>query len=176
MAKKKKIDEFTGEEVVETETLVLFWKPPASFSQWTPSPFVVDGVTYSCAEQFMMAEKARLFGDAENLAKILRSSSPKTQKALGRKVTNFDAAVWSAKCLDIVVRANVAKFSQNPPLLAALLATGTKTLVEASPLDRVWGIGRRADDPRALDPATWNGTNLLGQALMRAREQLRTRY
>jgi ribA/ribD-fused uncharacterized protein len=166
---------FTGEEVVETETLVLFWKPPAPFSQWTPCTFTLDGVTYNCAEQFMMAEKARLFGDDATLAKILATASPKTHKALGRKVAGFDGAVWGARCLEVVVRGNEAKFGQDDALRAALLATGEKRLVEASPYDTIWGIGLRADDPRALDPATWRGTNLLGQALERVRATLRGR-
>ncbi|MCY0987772.1 NADAR family protein [Nannocystis sp. ILAH1] len=167
-------DEFDGSQVIETETMVLFWQPPAAFGQWTPSRFEVDGVTYGCAEQFMMAEKARLFGDEATRAKILATDSPRQHKALGREVAGFVQAVWDRECLEIVVRGNRAKFTQNPDLRAALLATGDKLLVEASPLDRLWGVGLRADDPRIHDPGQWRGKNLLGEALMRVRAELST--
>lgn len=165
-------DKFTGEEVVETPNLVLFWKPPAVFGQWTPSPFEVEGVRYACAEQFMMAEKARLFGDEAIRSEILATEDPRRHKALGRKVRGFDSQLWQAERLGIVVRGNRAKFAQNPAMLTVLANTRGKRLVEASPYDRVWGIGLRADDPRARDPARWRGTNLLGQALEQVRDEL----
>jgi ribA/ribD-fused uncharacterized protein len=166
-------DDFDGSQVIETATMVLFWQPPAVFGQWTESVFVVDGVTYGCAEQFMMAEKARLFGDEATRAKILASASPREHKALGRAVQGFDQRAWEAACLEIVVRGNLAKFRQNPAMRAALEATGDKLLAEASPLDRVWGVGLRADDRRIHDRSTWRGQNLLGEALMRVRAELR---
>ncbi len=166
-------DDFDGSLVIETATMVLFWQPPAVFGQWTDSEFVIDGISYRCAEQFMMAEKARLFGDEAIRAQILASPSPRDQKALGRRVANFDSAVWEQACMDIVVRGNLAKFGQNPAMLVALLATGDKLLVEASPLDKIWGVGLRADDPRIHDRANWLGQNRLGEALMRARAELR---
>ncbi|WAS96746.1 NADAR family protein [Nannocystis punicea] len=165
-------DDFDGSQVIETETMVLFWQPPAVFGQWTPSRFAVDGVTYGCAEQFMMAEKARLFGDDATRAKILATDDPRQHKALGRTVAGFVQEVWDRECLDLVVRGNRAKFGQDPELRAALLATGDKLLVEASPLDRVWGVGLRADDPRIHDRSRWRGKNLLGEALMRVRAEL----
>lgn len=165
--------DFDGSQVIETATMVLFWQPPGVFGQWTDSVFEVDGVTYRCAEQFMMAEKARLFGDAAVRAKILASSSPREHKALGRTVAGFEHDVWEQACVDIVVRGNLAKFRQNPAMLAALLATGDKQLVEATPLDKIWGVGLRADDPQIHDPANWRGQNLLGVALMRVRAELR---
>lgn len=170
---KRTNDGFDGSQVIETATMVLFWQPPAVFGQWTDSVFVVDGVRYGCAEQFMMAEKARLFGDEAIRAQIIASTSPREHKALGRRVTGFDHDVWERSCLEIVVRGNLAKFGQNPAMRAALLATGDKLLVEASPLDRIWGVGLRADDPRIHDRATWDGKNLLGEALMRVRAELR---
>lgn len=159
--------------MVETATMVLFWKPPAIFGQWTASPFELDGQRYLCAEQFMMAEKARLFGDEVTRQKILQSTSPAEHKALGREVAGFDDARWNQCCLEIVVRGNTAKFTQNPEMKAALLATGDKLLVEASPYDRVWGVGLAADDERILDPGQWRGSNLLGEALMAVRASLR---
>ncbi len=141
-------------------------------SQWWPAAFALDGATYASAEQYMMAEKARLFGDGETRARILASEAPDKAKALGRQVRGFDPAVWERECLAIVVRGNLAKFTQNAPLGFWLRATGEAVLVEASPLDAIWGIGLAADDPRAADPAQWPGTNLLGFALMRVRAAL----
>jgi ribA/ribD-fused uncharacterized protein len=158
-------------DVVERGAFVFFWNGWPS--QWHPAAFTLDGVTYTCAEQLMMAEKARLFGDAETCARILATASPREHKALGRAVKGFDADRWTAACRDVVHRGNLAKFGQNADLAALLLATGDKTLVEASPTDRVWGIGLAADDPRATDRAAWRGKNWLGEALMRVRGELR---
>jgi len=160
-----------ADDIQERDGYFLFWSGWPS--QWHPATFEIEGVTYSCAEQFMMAEKARLFGDTATLAKILAAKTPKQQKALGRKVTPFDADRWTAACRDIVVRGNLAKFSQNSGLQKKLLATGDLVLVEASPLDRIWGIGLKASDPRATKPEEWRGTNWLGEALMTVRTQLR---
>jgi hypothetical protein len=158
-------------DVIERDGFVFFWNEWPS--QWHPAPFTLDGVTYSCCEQYMMSEKARLFGDAETRAKILASVSPREHKALGRQVKGFDATRWTAVCREIVYLANRAKFTQHEDLRALLLATGGKTLVEASPTDRIWGIGLAAEDPRATDRAAWRGKNWLGEALMRVRAELR---
>lgn len=119
-----------------------------------------------------MAGKARLFGDLEILEQILKAPEPKTAKALGRKVRGFDDQLWKANARRIVTEGNLAKFGQNESLKAFLLGTGSQILVEASPSDRIWGIGLGSSDPRANDPATWLGTNLLGFALMDVREAL----
>lgn len=141
-------------------------------SQWFPAPMVVEGVTYPTAEHFMMAEKARLFGDAATLAQILQAPQPATAKALGRQVAGFDEARWSEARFDIVLRASLAKFSQHPELRAYLLGTGARVLVEASPHDPVWGIGLSEFEDAAHDPRRWRGLNLLGFALMAARARL----
>lgn len=147
----------------------FFYSGP--FSQWHRCRFTVDGVEYCSAEQYMMHQKALLFGDGEIAEQIMQATHPRVQKALGRKVRNFDADRWTAVCRDIVYRGNYAKFSQNEDKKAALLAT-TGTLVEASPYDRIWGIGLGADDPRRLDPKTWKGTNWLGEVLTKVRDDL----
>jgi ribA/ribD-fused uncharacterized protein len=141
-------------------------------SQWWPAAFEIGGVHYPTAEHYMMAEKARLFGDEEHLARILEAESPDRAKALGRKVRNFDAAQWDAAAFRCVVAGNLAKFGQNPPLKAFLLATVGKVIVEASPVDSIWGIGMAASDERAANPAEWQGRNLLGFALMAVRAEL----
>ncbi|MFI7502992.1 NADAR family protein [Streptomyces sp. NPDC049687] len=142
-------------------------------SQWWPSPFVVDGVAYATAEHWMMAEKARLFGDAEAEKRALAAGHPSQAKKAGRLVRGFDEAIWERERFRIVVEGSVHKFGSDPELAAFLLGTGERVLVEASPVDRVWGIGLSADDEAALDPERWRGPNLLGFALMEARRQLR---
>lgn len=152
------------------EKFTLFWHGP--FSQWHPCEFEVDGVRYNCAEQYMMAEKARLFKDDESLAKIMEASSPKVQKALGRKVENFDPEAWNAYAKVAVFKGNRAKFSQNQELLGKLFDTRGTTLVEASPFDRIWGIGLGPNHPDANDRFKWRGTNWLGEVLTDVREKL----
>jgi ribA/ribD-fused uncharacterized protein len=142
------------------------------FSQWYAAPFMVDGERYPTAEHFMMAEKAALFGDEDTRAEVLRAPNPGAAKALGRKVRGFDEAAWVRQRFSIVVRATEAKFAQNPELGGFLQQTGPKVLVEASPVDRIWGIGLAADDEKVNDPNLWRGLNLLGFALMRVREGL----
>ncbi|MDW3687877.1 NADAR family protein [Cupriavidus sp. CV2] len=142
-------------------------------SQWWPASFCVDGQTYASAEHFMMAGKARLFGDAQAWSRVLAASTPAAAKQVGREVRGFDAARWDAVCLGLVTQGNIEKFRQDPALAGYLLGTGERVLVEASPVDRVWGIGLAADDPRAGNPEQWRGPNLLGFALMAAREALR---
>jgi hypothetical protein len=143
-------------------------------SQWYPAPFDVDGQQYPTAEHFMMAEKARLFGDEGARQQILASGSPGAAQALGRRVRGFDDRIWGEHRVDIVARGSVAKFSQHPDLRSFLVATGDKVLVEASPRDRIWGIGLGPDDPAAHDPLAWRGLNLLGFALMSARDAIVT--
>ena len=162
---------------------IFFWghhaKPgkvtKACFSQWFPASFVVDGATYNCAEQYMMAEKARVFGDKDIRQKILMTEDPKEIKALGRLVKNFDEKKWSSVASDIVINGNYHKFGQNPNLCQFLLSTGEKVLVEASPYDTIWGIGMKEADEGIEDPNNWKGTNLLGFALMEVRDMLNER-
>jgi ribA/ribD-fused uncharacterized protein len=142
-------------------------------SQWWPAPFEIDGKIYPTAEHYMMAAKARLFGDDEMARQILATARPGAAKALGRQVAGFDEATWKAQRYAIVVRAGLAKFEQHSGLRDFLLQTGHRVLVEASPIDLVWGIGLAADDERAERPAQWRGQNLLGFALMDVRATLR---
>lgn len=144
----------------------------ACFSQWYDAPFHVDGLRYATAEHWMMAEKARLFGDEAAFARVLAKDDPAAAKAAGRGVRGFDEATWRRHRFEIVVRGNRAKFSQHAALRAFLVGTGDQVLVEASPVDAIWGVGLAADDPRAQDPARWLGLNLLGFALMLVRETL----
>jgi ribA/ribD-fused uncharacterized protein len=162
---------------------LFFWghtgKPGAAvgkecLSQWYPAPFELDGHTYATTEHFMMAEKARLFGDEATRAAIITAPHPDVAKRLGRTIGGFEDDVWNAARFDIVVRGNEVKFSQHLELRTFLLTTGTRVLVEASPVDAIWGIGLAQDDARAVNPAAWRGLNLLGFALMEVRARLQS--
>lgn len=163
---------------------VYFWgnQPPRGggvgsgcLSQWWPLPFEVDGVRFATAEHYMMWRKAKLFGDDEVAAQVLGAVHPKQAKDFGRRVRRFDEETWVAHRGKIVVAGNAAKFAQHPELRRYLAGTGARVLVEASPVDRVWGIGLAADDPRAEKPRAWRGLNLLGFALAEVRTQLGSR-
>lgn len=156
----------------------FFWDGP--FSQWDPSNFELDGIEYNCAEQYMMASKARLFDDEQTLDEIMDAEDPDTQKKLGRLVSGFDKDIWEEeedngypRCWNIVWRGNMAKFSQNPHLLQDLLATKDTLLVEASPYDVIWGVGLRESDPRIRNQENWRGTNWLGEVLTVVRSFLK---
>lgn len=153
-------------------TYTFFFTEASPFSQWYRCRFEADGNEFNCAEQYMMFGKAALFGDAEVGAQILAADHPRQHKALGRKVGNFDDKVWRRERETIVMAGSRAKFTQNPELLRLLLATAGTTLVEASPYDRIWGIGLAVGDPRAQDPTQWRGQNLLGHILTRLRDEL----
>jgi hypothetical protein len=143
-------------------------------SQWYPSPFTVDGITYATAEHWMMAGKARMFNDAQAEKRAIAAPHPKAAKAVGREVRGFDEATWVAGRFELVVQGNLAKFRRHPDLQAFLLGTNTRILVEASPRDRIWGIGLSAAHEDADNPAKWRGHNLLGFALMETRARLKT--
>lgn len=151
---------------------ILFWHAPSPFSQWTICNFQLDNVIYNCMEQYMMAEKARLFNDDITRNKIMNSNNPKHIKSLGRQVNNFDPNIWDKNKYDIVFQGNMAKFSQNPSMKKALMDTGSAIIAEASLYDRVWGIGLSAQDAIRMDPSKWPGQNLLGRILVDVREKI----
>ncbi|MFC4126993.1 NADAR family protein [Nocardia rhizosphaerae] len=141
-------------------------------SQWWPAEFVVDGHPFRTAEHYMMWRKALLFDDERTATRVLAADHPSVAKKLGRQISAFDDTVWERARFEIVVAGSIAKFGQDEALRAYLVGTGRRVLVEASPVDRIWGIGVAVDDPRACDPERWPGLNLLGFALMRARAVL----
>lgn len=153
-----------------TKDYVFFWS--GVFSQWYPCKFIIDGIEYNCAEQYMMAEKARIFQDYEIEKKILQEKFPKEQKNLGRQVKKFDVEIWVDKCELVVYNGNMAKFSQNQDLLEKLMNTGNRQLVEASPYDKIWGIGLVETDIRCLDETQWRGLNKLGNILVKVRSSM----
>lgn len=155
-----------------SEEFHFFWKGP--LSQWFKRDFTLHGVKYNCAEQYMMACKAILFNDQKALKKIMEATNPYDQKAYGRNVEFFEVGTWEIGAKDYVFNGNYAKFTQHEDLKGILLSTGEKTLVEASPYDKLWGIGLTEDDPRAQDRATWPGRNWLGEVLTNVRNKIRS--
>lgn len=159
---------------------VFFWGHKKSndsiskscFSQWYESPFKCESDTFHTAEHYMMYQKAILFGDTEASQRLLTAADAGKAKAIGREVRGFDDAKWKAHRFNIVVTANIAKFSQNQELQQFLISTGNQVLVEASPVDKIWGIGLAEDSPDCENPNHWKGSNLLGFALMEVRDQL----
>jgi len=159
---------------------IFFWSPKensypskACFCQWYPSPFRLNGILYHTAEHFMMACKAKLFGDEESMWKIIEEPEPRIVKEYGREVKFFDAKLWERYRVEIVTVGNYLKFTENDELCDFLLSTGDLEIVEASPYDRIWGIGLSADDPLANHPEKWRGLNLLGKCIMSASELIR---
>lgn len=143
------------------------------FSQWWVSPFVVNGITYKTAEHWMMAKKAELFNDNKILQKIIQANSPAEAKKLGREVRNYHDVLWLASRYEIVKQGNLHKFHQNLDLKEFLVNTKERVLVEASPVDAIWGIGMAGDHKDIYNPAKWSGLNLLGFALMEVRDELK---
>ncbi len=167
----------------KSDKFLLFWGHQKSadisascLSQWYASSFWQDETRYLCAEQYMMAKKAECFRDKEALEQILSAKDPVQMKALGRQVRGFDAKIWDEVKFNVVLNASYLKFSQNAPLRDFLLSTGSRVLVEASPVDKIWGIGFGASDENAQNPMKWCGQNLLGFALMRARDEIAKVY
>lgn len=178
---KDMVCHMTFSKKMEHKDFVFFWKEyddntfvtKKCLSQWYYAPFLVDNQWYSCAEQFMMAEKARLFGDFETLQRIMKESDQQSIKKLGRMVRNFKEDVWIQHRYEIIKKGNIAKFCQNESLKSYLLATGSRILVEASPYDVIYGVGLAENCMEILNPHMWKGQNLLGFALMEVRDLLR---
>lgn len=140
----------------------FFWKQSV-FSNWYMCDFVIDGITFNCVEQYMMYKKAELFNDFENMQNILDSNNPKDIKYYGRSVKNYINSEWANIRYDIVKRGNFEKYNQNPNLLTSLLKYKDCIFVEASPFDRLWGIG--FDEQNAMKNISNWGQNLLGKIL-----------
>ena len=161
------------------EPPVFFWKSVEEngwCSNWYPSPFVIDDFEYLFVEQYMMAQKARLFHDSRRYTDILRATDPEVCKALGRQVKPFVSAKWAAVRYDVVKTGNREKYRQNPELMELLMNTGHAILAEASPEDDIWGIKLDKETAAVTDPADWPGQNLIGRILMDLREEFREEW
>lgn len=149
-----------------TDKFTFFYGSSECFSNWYKgTPFYWGGCHFQNSEQYMMFRKAQLFGDERAEDAILETPDPRSVKMLGRLVKGFNKAEWDSCAKPLIYDGLCCKFAQNRDILAQLLKTYPTTLVEASPHDTIWGIGLSEDDPRALDPAQWLGTNWLGEVL-----------
>jgi ribA/ribD-fused uncharacterized protein len=143
------------------------------FSQWFESPFQIDDIIYKTSEHWMMAQKALLFNDKAVHERILNSKKPGEAKELGRQVDGFNEEIWNEKRFEIVKFGNIHKFNQNWDFGEYLLGTENRVLVEASPVDAIWGIGLSVESEYINNIYAWRGLNLLGFALMEVRDILR---
>ncbi|KAK3107123.1 hypothetical protein FSP39_011692 [Pinctada imbricata] len=157
---------------VNEDKFEFFWSGNSVFSQWYRCNMVIDGIRYNCAEQYMMHQKAVLMGDKESANLILSSNNPREQKQIGRRVKHFKETLWNEKRESIVKKGNLEKFRQNKALAEILKTTYPRVLVEASPFDKIWGIGLRSTDKRAKIKKEWKGRNLLGFILTDVRNEL----
>ncbi len=158
------------------EKFIFFWKTSEKygcFSNWyTGAEFTHKGKLMKNSEVGMMWGKAMLFNDIVSAELILKAKTAKDAKALGRGVSNFDKNIWEANCKQIVYDVCKDKFQQHPKLLDLLLETKEHTLVEASPMDQIWGIGLAADHKDASNRSKWRGTNYLGEVLTKLRDDI----
>ena len=175
-----RIPENLGEKERVTDTHVYFLRGP--LSQWFNSPFLAQdfisdimGFTgelhsFSNTEQYMMYNKAIFMNDIICAKEILNSGNPKEIKALGRSVTNYDEALWNTVRFYVVTVGNIYKFRDNHELYEYIQKTGDRVIVEANPQDSIWAVGLAEDNDDILDESKWKGQNLLGKALMYARD------
>ena len=163
--KGRKSPKASPRNVNKNTHVVYFWRIESPYSQFHSANFTIKDTDYSCAEQFMMSSKARIFNDSKSLNGIMSTKIPAAMKRFGRGVSNFDQNIWKMCCRQFVQEGNIAKFSQNPYLLEELLSTEDRYLAEASPSDKVWGIGMAENNPQANNPSNWKGSNWLGEAL-----------
>lgn len=151
----------------ETKDYIFFWSE--YLSQWYTSIFTENEINFSCCEQYMMYWKAKFFKDEDTAILILKAKTPREQKSLGRKVKNFNTEEWNKVCKLIVYNGNYLKFMQYTKLYDQLIQTFPKELVEASPYDRIWGIGLDETEAINIKKENWNGTNWLGEVLTKLR-------
>lgn len=176
---KKSLEE-TNKEFKKKE-FVFFWEDQPSnasrisktcLSQWWSCIFCENDIRYSSAEQYMMHQKALLFKDYIIAEKIMSTENPKEIKKYGRKIEDFDEKYWKKNREKIVLQGNLLKFSQNSNLYDYMLSTKEQILVEASPVDRIWGIGMKENDDNICNLNKWKGENLLGFILMEVRDRI----
>ena len=159
-------------ELNVTDKYVCFWG--SEFSNFYPCEINAEGETFKSSEQYFMWQKANFFRDEVIANAILRADTPRDAKNLGRRVDGYDDEAWSEVRMQAMFNAVYCKFSQNEDLKKKLLSNEyeNKHFVEGSPVDNIWGVGIKFDDPKIADENNWTGENLLGQVLDSVREQL----
>ena len=157
----------------ESNGFVLFFSYKDVFSNFYYSPFIHKGIQFKWSEQAVMYEKAMLFGAKDVATAILKAQTAKECKQLGRsRRIPFKNEIWDAEKKRIYKEVLRSKFS-NPKLKAALLNTKYDKFAEASPYDKIWGIGLSGDDPNATNPAEWLGQNLLCEILTELKAEMK---
>jgi len=165
-----------GERKLEkVEKFKLFWG--GEYSQWHMARIYDPkfDMTFNCCEQYMMYCKALLFKNGDWAQRIMESTNPREQKKMGRQITGFNKEAWEEVALNVVQRGNYLKFMQNRTLLEMMMndvKEGYTTFVEASPFDKIWGIGLGEDDPDCLDRNKWKGLNWLGIAITNVKDAI----
>ncbi len=148
-------------------------EPDGYLSNWYPAAFVLDGITFTSTEQYIMYRKCLLFDDSVSASAILATDDPARHQAIGRNAAGFNGTVWDGVKQTIAFRGLMAKFSQNENLKKQLLHTGNAYLVECAFKDVIWACGIRLHEDERLDISKWRGQNILGFTLMEVREALK---
>lgn len=159
-----------------TDNHVIFYndKILTNFSSCT---FWVDDQIFNSSEQYFMYQKAIHFKDHETAKLILKATNPAEAKRLGRQVKNYNDKSWNAIRDFVMCHGLYNKFTQSKPHKEYLMRDEFygKLFVEASPIDRIWGVGMDIDNPDIDDESKWLGENALGQLLTSIRNLLRVR-
>lgn len=155
----------------QRDGFVFFWGKQDIASNWHPAKFTYKDREFVQAEQWMMYCKAMTFGDEAMAEKILSETDPAVNKKQGRAVQGFDEEIWNQRADKMVMVGLREKFLQNPNMLEWLLSTEGKQLAEASPYDKIWGIGLKANHPDATSTEKWPGKNKLGILLTDLRDR-----
>eukprot|EP01048_Picozoa_sp_COSAG05_P009230 COSAG05_NODE_743_length_7589_cov_336.682510_3_plen_718_part_00 len=142
--------------------------PQGVDAEMFPSPIVVE-----FSEKAIMLCKAAAMGDSRCYRSIMSATDPRSAKAKGRQVYPFDDALWQSLVCHVAREVVYQKFSKVPRLGYMLMNTGDSIIAEASSSDRLWGIGLQTKDKDVGNPSKWQGTNVLGWALMQTRTRLR---
>lgn len=155
-----------------TKKYVFFWTKEDVYSNFYYFPFEHKGLKFKWAEQAIMYRKAKLFKANSIAEKILYAKTPDECKKLGRsRDIPFDDKVWDENKMQIFKEILLDKF-KNPSLKKQMLSTGDRKFAEASPYDKIWGIGLRETHPDVLDESKWKGQNLLGEILTEVKKEL----
>jgi len=155
-----------------TEEFIFYFGPDSIYSHWYKSNFIISKQDFCCVEQYLMYQKAILFKGADTAKKILNSSNPARHRHLGKQVAGFNKQLWHQKCKQFAFDGELAKFYQSRALKEKLLQTIGKSFAEASPYDRIWGIGLSMSNPKIFDRTQWRGRNWSGEVLELVRDKL----
>lgn len=103
---------------------------------------------------------------------IKKTNKPKIIKKMGREVGGFDQDIWDEIKTRVMYMVIKGKFSTNGYYKTALENTGSKIMVEASPYDKVWGIGLSAEKAKNIPENQWPGQNLLGKMMTKYKQDV----